>query len=103
MNLLTKKNIDYIIVTGGLSELQGFDYLVDEEFNGLARVCKISTMGIRHNKYSSAFGVIKYFDEKLSLRGKSYDMIDEIDKENLVSNSLNSDNILGKEFEHLYD
>ena len=58
-------------------------------------------MGIRHNKYSSAFGVIKYFDEKLSLRGKSYDMIDEIDRENLVSNSLNSDNILGKEFEHL--
>lgn len=100
---LTNREIRYIIVTGGLSELQGFDYLVDEEFNGLARVCKISTMGIRHNKYSSAFGVIKYFDEKLSLRGKSYDMIDEIDRENLVSNSLNSDNILGKEFEHLYD
>ena len=102
---LTNREIRYIIITGGLSELQGFNYLVDTEFSGQAKVCKISTIGIRHNKYSSAFGVIKYFDDKLSLRGRSYNMIDKETLEILTSteNSLNSDNIITKIFGHLYD
>ena len=102
---LTNREISYIIVTGGLSELQGFDYLVDNEFNGLAKVCKISTIGLRHNKYSSAFGVTKYFDDKLALRGKSYNMIDEDDKETLTSteNKLSDYDIFGNVYGHLFD
>lgn len=102
---LTNREIRYIIVTGGLSELQGFRYLVDNEFEGLAKVCKISTMGIRHNKYSSAYGVIRYFDEKLSLRGRDYNMISSYDEEILTSteNSLNDDYNIRTVFGHLYD
>ncbi len=82
---LTNREIRYIIVTGGLSELQGFNYLLDSNFNGLAKVCEISNIGIRHNKYSSTFGVFMYFDEKLLLREKTYNMIDSKDKEILTS------------------
>ncbi|MBQ8132551.1 MAG: cell division protein FtsA [Bacilli bacterium] len=102
---LTNREIRYIIVTGGLSELQGFHYLVDSEFDGLARVCKISTVGIRHNKYSSAYGVIRYFDDKLSLRGRDYNMISSYDEEILTSteNNLNDDYNIRTIFGHLYD
>ena len=103
---LTNREIRYIIITGGLSELAGFSYLIEEEFGSLAKVCNISTMGIRHNKYSSALGVIKYFDDKLTLRGKSYNMLNSEDIENLVSAQqklTNNDNIISKVFGHFFD
>lgn len=103
---LTKREIRYIIITGGLSELAGFSYLIEEEFGSLAKVCNISTMGIRHNKYSSALGVIKYFDDKLTLRGKSYNMLNNEDIESLISTQqklTNNDNIISKVFGHFFD
>lgn len=102
---LTNREISYIIITGGLSEIQGFDYLIDNEFNGLAKVCKISNMGIRHNKYSSAFGVLKYFDEKLFLRGKFYSMIDNESQEIMTSieNKLSDYDTFSEEYGHLFD
>ncbi len=103
---LTNREIRYIIITGGLSELAGFSYLIEEEFGSLAKVCNISTMGIRHNKYSSTLGVIKYFDDKLALRGKSYNMLNSEDIESLVSTQqrlTSNDNIIGKVFGHFFD
>ena len=102
---LTNREIRYIIVTGGLSEIPGFNYLLDNEFNGLAKLCKISTMGLRHNKYSSAFGVIKYFDLKLALRGKSYNMIDNESLGILTSTEykLSDYNGFGDIYNHLFD
>ncbi len=102
---LTNREIRYIIVTGGLSELQGFNHLIEDTFNGLAKVCKISTIGIRHNKYSSAFGVIKYFNEKLSLRGRDYNMIDNESLEILTSteNKLFDYDSFIEVYNHLFD
>ena len=103
---LTNREIRYIIITGGLSELAGFSYLVEEEFGSLAKVCNISTMGIRHNKYSSTLGIVKYFDDKLSLRGKSYNMLNNEDIESLISTGqklTNNDNIISKVFGHFFD
>lgn len=103
---LTNREIRYIIITGGLSEIAGFSYLIDEEFGNFAKVCNISTMGVRHNKYSSALGVIKYFDDKLTLRGKSYNMLNNEDIESLISTQQklnNNDNIIGKVFGHFFD
>ena len=103
---LTNREIRYIIITGGLSELAGFSYLIEEEFGSLAKVCNISTMGIRHNKYSSALGIVKYFDDKLSLRGKSYNMLNNEDIESLISTGqklTNNDNIISKVFGHFFD
>ena len=103
---LTNREIRYIIITGGLSELAGFSYLIEEEFGSLAKVCNISTMGIRHNKYSSTLGIVKYFDDKLSLRGKSYNMLNSEDIESLISTGqrlTNNDNIISKVFGHFFD
>ena len=103
---LTNREIRYIIITGGLSELAGFSYLIEEKFGSLAKVCNISTMGIRHNKFSSALGIVKYFDDKLSLRGKSYNMLNNEDIESLISTGqklTNNDNIISKVFGHFFD
>lgn len=103
---LTKREIRYIIITGGLSEILGFQYLIDDEFGVEARICNISTMGIRNNKFSSSYGLIKYFDDKLLLRGKSYDMINGDDKSSLMNigqKVATNDNIINKLFGHFFD
>jgi len=103
---LTNREIRYIIITGGLSELAGFSYLVEQEFGFVAKVCNISTIGVRHNKFSSCFGVTKYFDDKLLLRGKHYNMISNEDMETLLSKDSSiatNENMLSKVFGHFFD
>ena len=61
INNLTKRKISYIIVTGGISELIGFSYVVENTLGINASTLNITTIGIRNNKYSSASGIIKYY------------------------------------------
>ena len=82
---LTNREIRYIIITGGLTELAGFQYLVEKEFGFVARVGNLNIPGIRHNKYSSCYGAIKFFIEKLNLRDKHYNMFNEDDVEKIHS------------------
>lgn len=77
INDLTNRKISYIIVTGGISELNGFVNIVEDIFGLDGSVLNIQTMGIRNNKYSSAIGMIKYFDEKMRLREKNISLISE--------------------------
>ena len=42
-------------------------------------------IGVRDNKYTSALGMIKYFIDKMKIRGKNYSMIDETDEELLLT------------------
>lgn len=77
INDLTNKKISYIIVTGGISELNGFGSIVEDVFGLDGSVLNITTMGIRSNKYSSAIGIIKYFHEKMKLREKNISLISE--------------------------
>lgn len=103
---LTNREIRYIIITGGLSELAGFQYLVESVFGIQAKVCNISTIGLRHNRYSSVLGAVQYFDDKMSLRGKDVSMISESDVQLLMSSddkTINNDNIISKVFGHFFD
>ncbi len=103
---LTKREIRYIIITGGLSEMAGFQYLVEQELGFVAKVCNLSTIGIRHNKYSSCFGIAKYFDSKLKLRGKQYNMINSDDINTLLSvdsTITSNENMLSRVFGHFFD
>ena len=103
---LTNREISYIIITGGLSELAGFQYLVEEELGIKAKVCNISTMGIRHNKYSSVYGTIKYYDDKLVLRNIDSTMISDSDMRSITmadDKTIGSDNIINKVFGHFFD
>ena len=102
---LTNREIRYIIITGGLSELAGFQYLVEQEFGFVAKVCNLTAMGVRHNRFSSCYGILRYFNDKLELRGKSYSMFSEEDIEKMrkVDSSLIINNIGGKVLGHLTD
>lgn len=103
---LTNREIRYIIITGGLSEMAGFQYLVEQELGFVAKVCSLSAMGIRHNKFSSCYGITKYFDKKLELRGKQYNMINKDDMASLLyvdSSITNNENMLSRVFGHFFD
>ncbi len=103
---LTKREIRYIIITGGISELAGFQYLTEDQLGIKARVCNITTMGVRNNKYSSVLGLVKYEDSKLALRGKSITMLNDSDIDNLISvkeTKGSSDNIINKVFGRFFE
>lgn len=109
INHLTKKEISYIIVTGGITDIPGFDILCKEVFGDTLIINSIKTIGVRSNSYSSSLGMIKYFINKLNIRGKDYTMFNEEEqieliearKNNNLSNSSNS--VFGKLFEYLFD
>jgi len=103
INDLTKKKISYIIVSGGTSEMIGLDYLISDFFGKNSEVGSINVLGVRDNKYSSCVGAIKYFYNKLRLRGKRYSMIDELDGDIKIENNNNNVSVLGKVFGYFLD
>ena len=106
LNDLTKKEISYIIITGGIVNMPGFDILCKEIFSQNVILGPIKTIGIRDNSYSQAIGMIKYFIDKLSIRGKDYTMFDEVKQLELVENRKNNSNgntVFGKFFNYLFE
>ena len=107
INLLTKKEISYIIITGGLTEAADFELLVDESFGTIAKVANVSEIGARNNIYSSAVGLIKFYNRKLKLRNKEYSIFTLEEQEEfsgLEQKKLISENsILGKVFGIFFD
>jgi len=107
-SLLTNKENSYIIITGGISEMPGMTSLLGDVFGKEARIGNIETMGIRDNKYAALAGMIKYFHEKLNLRGKEYSMLSGDSEEELVSSkkgvlNITEDSVLGKVFGYFFD
>ena len=83
--LLTKQNISYIVITGGLTEIRAFKNLVYEILGKDVIIYSEDTLGIRDNKYITAIGMIKYFINKMETRGKEYSMLDKEDEELLIN------------------
>ena len=102
INLLTSRKIDYIIITGGTSNMLGFEYVVRDIFGDNANIGNIKLLGIRDNIYSAAIGNIVYFISKLKLKEMDYSMITDDDMYQITSvNSRKlstSDSMLGKIF-----
>ena len=92
--LLTKQNISYIVITGGLTEIRAFKNLVYEILGKDVIIYTEDTLGARNNKYTTSIGMIKYFIDKMEVRGKEYSMIDEQDEELLIN--PNNKNTKGK-------
>lgn len=107
ITILTNREISYIIITGGISELAGFQYLVENVLGRVGTTLTIHEIGIRENKYSSAAGIIKYFDEKLKLRGKSYSMMSEAKEESIMAprnkQEKNGETIINRVFGYFFD
>ncbi|MFI3307986.1 MAG: cell division FtsA domain-containing protein [Mycoplasmatota bacterium] len=108
ISVLTSNHIDYVILTGGITNLNCFNYTADEVFNKKQTLGNINIVGLRNNKYSSSIGNIIYFISKLKLNGRNYSMISNKDMEDLSSNKKGfingtSDSMIGKVFDYFFD
>lgn len=104
INNLTNREISYIIITGGITNLVGFPYLMDMEFSCDKIISNITTLGVRSNIYSASFGLIKYFDYKMKFRNIDYSMFNSEDKIELTAKKKKSstkENLLNKFSEYL--
>ncbi len=105
INLLTKKEISYIIVTGGLTESRDFNLILNKIFKDKAIVGRVTELGVRHNKYGSAVGLIKYFDDKSKLKDKDYSIFSLEEQQALGGYNLDekSDLSLAELFKNLFN
>ena len=104
INILTKLEISNIIITGGTTELNDFNLVAEEVFGRELPIFKAKEIGCRHNKYSSALGLIKYYHSKLSFRDKVAYTIDEAAQEELINNKKsNNSSILGKIYGYFFN
>ena len=92
INLLTKKEISYIIVTGGLTENRDFRLILNKIFKDKAIVGRVSELGVRHNRYGSSVGLIKYYDEKSRLKDKEYSIYSIEEQQALGGYDLDEEN-----------
>lgn len=106
INYLTKKEISYIIITGGLSEIRDITVLLNQMFNNV-KIGNINEIGARDNSFSTSIGMLKYFNSKLDLREKEFGMLSDDEIEQMCNASSKiaeaSDTILGKVFSYFFD
>ena len=82
---LTKKEIQYIVLTGGLTEIKSFKNLVYEILGKDVIIYSMDEIGVRDNKYITVSGMTKYFVSKMTVRGKDYSMISPEDEQLLLT------------------
>ena len=107
INSLTSHKIEYIIVTGGMSNMPHFEYCLSEYFKEIAYIGSINVMGIRNNKYSVALGNIIHFVSKLNLKGVKATMVEKQSGEEIgipTKNSINisSESMISKVFGYFF-
>ncbi len=106
INLLTKKQISYIIVTGGVTETAEFKNILDYVFKN-AGIGEVREIGARHNKYATAVGLIKYYDSRLRLRNRDFSIFSIEEQEELSGIhkkvNISENSILGKLFGYFFD
>lgn len=107
INLLANRKMDYIIITGGVSNMEHFKYIAEDVFGKEVIIGNVNIVGIRNNRYSSCVGNIVYFINKLKLNGNDYSMISdkELDELSFSKNSLvdvSNDSMLGKVFGYFF-
>lgn len=108
INNLTSKKIDYIIVTGGTSNMIDIEYVANDVFGKDVSMGNIKLLGIRNNKYSSCIGNIVYYISKLKLKGQNLTMVDESNEIKLAtvrknSGDSNNNTMLGKIYDYFFN
>ena len=107
INHLTKKELSYIIFSGGTTELQDFSIVLEEIFGKNAKIGCINELGARNNKYSSALGLIRWYNELEKLKDKDYSIFTVDDQEDLSGiqkqGTISDNSIIGKVFGYFFD
>ena len=103
---LTNIENDYIIITGGTSNMKGLGKLANEVLGPKSTVESIKLLGVRNNKFATSIGTIIYFINKLKTRGQEYTMIDKEEVNEMISNAKNRNvtdgNVLNKVFNYFF-
>jgi len=107
INLLTKKEIHYIIITGGTTEIRDFNEVAMNMFGKTYINTSVKEMGARNNKYSSVLGAIKLYYNKLKFRNKTSSTL-SLDEQELLfkvkkEKNVNSSSLLGKIYGYFFD
>lgn len=98
---LTNKPVEYIIITGGVSNMDDINLIAEEVLGKKVIIGDIKLIGIRDNKYSSVIGNIIYFINKLKLKGKNYSMFTKAETEEMVS-TKKEETMVGKVFNYFF-
>ena len=106
ISALTNIENDYIIVTGGTSNMIGLSKLASEVLGPKVSIENIKLLGVRNNKFSTAVGTIIYFANKLKIRGQDYSMLNKNEIDDMISNarsrSVREGNVLDKVFNYFF-
>lgn len=105
INLLTKGEISYIIITGGMTEIEGFQKVYREIFGKDRKANELRVLGCRNNKYSTSLGFIKLYSDKLKFREKDAYTVSEEDAESLSAEKkrIDENSLLGKVYGYFFD
>ncbi len=105
INNLTNREISYIIVTGAISSMLGFDALVQDVYGSKGQILNLNIIGLRDNRFDVCYGAIKYFVNKLEQREKEYTMfIDEkVDEMLKARKKMGTGSALGKIFGKIFE
>ncbi len=104
INHLTKNEISYIILTGGLTELKDFRNVLEEVYGDNTIIGNIMEIGVRHNKYSSCLGLLKYYAYNARLKDKDYSIFSIEEQQELSgANFERNDSVIGKLFGYIFN
>lgn len=101
---LTKKEISYIIFTGGLTELLDLKDLLDRRYPG-SKIMKNEEIGARNNKFSASLGIIKYHAYNAKMRDKDFSIF-TIEEQQQISGTVSeteTDSAIGKLFGYIFN
>lgn len=107
INLLANRKMDYIIVTGGVSNMEGFDAIAADVFGDDVIIGNVNIIGIRNNKYSSVVGNIVYYINRLKLLGNNSSMVEDEELDGLYLSrkklvDVTEESMLGKVFGYFF-
>jgi cell division protein FtsA len=99
INLLANRKMDYVIITGGVSNMEGFSSICEDVFGKDVRLGTVNIIGIRNNKYSSAIGNVVYYINHLKLLGKINSAENEIGRDLI---NVTEESMLSKVFGYFF-
>ena len=106
LKVLTNKQIRYIMVLGGITDMPGINFVLEDVFGDNAKTYLMNTLGIRKARFITISGAIKYFVKKIKLSGKEYSMFSSDDVDGLIHNKTKigkNASVLGRIFNYFFD
>lgn len=106
LKVLTNKQIRYIMIIGGIIDMPGFNFVIEDVFGKSAKTFKENTLGIRKARFITTIGAISRFVKKIKLRGKSYSMFSEDDIDELLNSKTKigrNNSVFGRVVSYFFD